>query len=180
LTTAEPPSSLGFRIVPHGTPLQCVPCLHRFGASVPTTNQQATRRSRVSCWSLAGGPTTWWSGRESDRKPHRPRTTTKNRHPRPLVTRSVSEGPRAPRRSRFPRNPRHVPRSRVGFSSRIHRSSEKITPYTDRSRRPSRSSTSRNPITLATTRNTAIPHATATTVCETTPPIQCLGSNSTP
>ena len=30
-------------------------------------------------------------------------------------TRSVSERPRSPRRSRIPRNPRGVPRSRVGF-----------------------------------------------------------------
>jgi hypothetical protein len=45
-----------------------------------------------------------------------------------LRTRSASAGPRSSHRLRFPRNPRGLPRSRFGFPSRIHRSSEIITP----------------------------------------------------
>jgi hypothetical protein len=43
------------------------------------------------------------------------------------TSKRVSEGPRSPHRSRFPRNPRRVPRSRFGFPSRVRWSSETLT-----------------------------------------------------
>jgi hypothetical protein len=66
-----------------------VPCLHRFGASMPTVGQPTTRPDRVSPATRLqqesrtknrGWPDHLVVGSRSDRKPHLPHPTTKTRH----------------------------------------------------------------------------------------------------